>query len=698
MLVLNTAFTNDNNGRGRSRRAALSVRRFLVEVRDEIREVIKGARADIVRMDDSYQKFVAKKVDPILGRPDVQVTGIAGLDESVTLSDRERQLNRYVGAAAITIGTAVISVVYPPTLLATVGTALYSTQRVYRRAYTAVVRDRKMRIEVLGAIYFTCAYAGGFFVAGSLGVAGFFISEKLLCISEDRSRKRLTHVFSQQPGTVWKLLDGVEVEVPFASVRAGETIVLQAGATVPVDGVVLQGNAIVEERQLTGEGQPVEKGEGDTVLASTLVVAGKIHVRTEKTGEGTVASNIVTILNNTSSYQAGIVSKAERFAEKAVTPTLALSLIALPFSGYRFMVTIMGSCPGNSVRITAPLAMLNFLNVAASHGILIKDGRSLELLREVDTVIFDKTGTLTMEQPEVAEVHSCGDVDEDTLLIYAAAAEHRQTHPIARAILAEAYRRGLSAPEVEDAEYEVGYGLRVRLDGHLIRVGSRRFMALENIWTPPAVEALQEAAYVHGHSLVLVAIDDRVAGIIELVPALRPEAKEVVQDLRRRGMDLYIISGDHDLPTRHLSRELDIPAYFADTLPKDKAALVERLQKKGRVVCFVGDGINDAIALKKANVSVSMRGAAAAATQAAQIVLMEDSLRQFPFAFDLANQFKSNVKAATLATVIPDVIKITGAMLALVAVLPGTAIWLVGLTVGIRTSMKPLSKHRQVEL
>ena len=549
----------------------------------------------------------------------------------------------------------------------------------------------------MGSLYFICTWAGGYFLAGGIGLVAFYLSEKLVFITQDRSQKGLIKIFGQQPRTIWQLIDGLEIEVPFESLKAGDTVVVHAGQVIAIDGIIVHGMATVDQHMLTGEAQPVEKGVGDPVLASTVLLAGNIHVQVEKTGEATVAAQIGTILNNTASYQAGIVSKGEQVADRSVPPSLLLALVALPLSGYKFMVTILGSAIGLNIKITAPIAMLNFLNLAAKHGILIKDGRSLELLKSVDTVVFDKTGTLTLEQPHVTAIHPWGETTEEQLLIYAAAAEHRQTHPVARAILAAAAEQGLTLPMIDHAQYEIGYGIRVQVGEKTILVGSDRYMTAEAITIPEEIRALQANAQQQGHSVVMVAVDQQLAGAIELQPTLRPEAKAIVEALRARKLELYIISGDNEQPTRKMANDLGITNFFANTLPENKAALVEQLQKEGRAVCFVGDGINDSIALKKANVSISLRGASSAATDSAQVILMAQSLQQLPYVFDLSEKFDSNMKAGFTAAIGQGVIVIAGALLGRVGILTGTLIWEIGLLAGLGIATLPILQERNRE-
>jgi P-type E1-E2 ATPase len=399
-------------------------------------------------------------------------------------------------------------------------------------------------------------------------------------------------------------------------------------------------------------------------------------------------------LNKTASYQASMVSKSEQLADKWAPPTLALALAALPVAGYEYMVAVLGSTIGLNIKLTGPIALHNFLNVAADHGILVKDGRSLELMKDVDTVVFDKTGTLTLDEPHIVRIHTCTNLGADRVLMYAATAEHRQTHPIARAILAESAERGLSVPPVDHVRYEMGYGLRVWVESQLIRVGSEHYMSLEDIALPAGIQELVPAVHGQGHSLVMVAVNDRLVGAIELEPTLRPEVKAVVGELRRRSLDIWIISGDRVGPTRKIADELGITRYFANTLPQEKATLVRYLQSEGRSVCFVGDGINDAIPMKKASVSVSLRGASTVATDAAQIILMGQGLLQLPLVFQLADEFDRNMRAGSRVAVGQGFIIIAGAMLSVVGIVAGKLLWGVGLATGLGIAYLPLRRHR----
>jgi len=347
----------------------------------------------------------------------------------------------------------------------------------------------------------------------------------------------------------------------------------------------------------------------------------------EVAGSETVMAQIGEIVESTMALKDTKQAQAEAFTNRAVLPTIGLSGLAIPFVGAHGALGILDAHPQYRIIISTPLSTINFLNQIAEQAILVKDGRTFELLNQVDTIVFDKTGTLTLEQPTISQIHLFGDTAKshpEHILAYAAAAEQRQSHPIANAILEEAAARAVEIPTVDDAHYQIGYGLTVRLldSGELVRVGSSRFMAQEGIVLSAEIEAVMQNVKVQGSSIVLVAVDDHVVGGIELQATPRPEAPEVVQWLREQDKEIYLISGDHTQPTAMLAQRLDIQHYFAETLPEEKGALIEQLQAQGKRICFVGDGINDTIAMKKSYVSISLRGATTAATDTAQVVLM----------------------------------------------------------------------------
>lgn len=503
-------------------------------------------------------------------------------------------------------------------------------------------------------------------------------------------------VFKQQQKWVWVRFETGEIEIPFENLQIGQIVVSAVGETLPVDGVIVEGAASIDQHILTGEFQAMEKSVGDPVFASTVVLAGKIYIKVEKTGADTTVAKIGELLNRTVDHKAETQLRAEQLADKTVVPTMLLSLLSLPFLGPLGAVTVMNSHFKQKMSVLGPIGMLNYLHIASQQGILIKDGRTFDLMNTVDTVVFDKTGTLTYAQPHVGRIHTVDGHDELTILMYAAAAEQKQSHPIALAIRAAAQSHQLALPAVEEATYKVGYGLTVRIHNTLVRVGSARFLMLEGITLPAALAPLQEACHQQGYSLVLVAFDDRVVGGLEMHPTVRPEAKTIIQALRAQGVQaVYILSGDHATPTRKLAEALDIDHYFAEVLPQDKAVLIEQLQAQGKRVCFVGDGINDSIALKKAHVSVSLRGASAVATDTAQVILMDESLAQLPQLLAMSRAFDRNLKRTFALQLIPACLCASGVFLFHWGFTYSVLFNQAGLVSGLYNTMLPLRQWRK---
>ncbi|MGA2219471.1 MAG: HAD-IC family P-type ATPase, partial [Terracidiphilus sp.] len=410
-----------------------------------------------------------------------------------------------------------------------------------------------------------------------------------------------------------------------------------------------------------GESTPAEKGVGDQVFASTIMVAGKVQVAVERSGGETATAKIAQILNNTAGYTLASQHKGEQMADKAVIPTLCVGAVALATMGPQGAAAVLNSDMGTGIRMAAPLAMLSTLALCAQKGVLVKDGRALDLLCEVDTVLFDKTGTLTRERPEIGRILVADGLTERQILRYAAAAERKFHHPIALAILEKAEQEGLELPLGDSMQYKVGYGISVGIDGHQIRVGSRRYMDMERIALTPEIEEALGEAHREGHTMVMVAVGDAIGGALELRASVRPEVPEIIKGLRARGIKhIAIISGDHEAPTRKLAEQLGMDRYFAQVLPTDKADYVEKLQKEGCKVCFVGDGINDAIALKKANVSISLRGATSIATDTASVVFMEPGLGKLCELLEIARDLQSNVRRSWVYILVPNITCIVG--------------------------------------
>ncbi len=564
---------------------------------------------------------------------------------------------------ALSVGLAVASRFAFPAL-APVSAAVFFLSVIpsFRNAYEVLFKEKRLGVDVLDAIVVMACLATNQVLAGTVLGLTLSISRKLVQKTEDDSRKMLLNVFGKQPRFVWRVVEGVEIETPLEQVKLGDVIAIHTGEAVPVDGTVVEGMAMVDQHTLTGESAPVEKIAGDPVLASTTLIAGKVLVSVTSAGGETTSAKLARILEDTAGYKLASQSWGEKMADKAVAPTLALGALGLLSGGVNSATAIVNCDLGTGIRVAAPIGLLTSLTLSAELGILVKDGRALEILREVDTFLFDKTGTLTRERPEVGRILTYGGLEEAQILRWAAAAEKRFSHPIAKAILDRARSEHLEIPEIEDSKYDVGYGVTVEVEGRKVRVGSARFMRHEGVTLPEEIEGEIKAAHDAGDSFVFVGVDGALGGALELRAAERPEAAAVIAGLRARGAKhLAIISGDHEQPTRRLAERLGMDRHFSEVLPQDKAKYVEMLQKEGRKVCFIGDGVNDSIALKKANVSISLRGASSVATDTAQVVLMEDNLVKLLQLHVVSRGLQRNLKRSWGLILAPNVVCVAGA-------------------------------------
>ncbi|WP_089721117.1 heavy metal translocating P-type ATPase [Candidatus Entotheonella palauensis] len=577
------------------------------------------------------------------------------------ISDEEKRINHYLPISFSSLGLAIAgNALYAPLSLFGLAGILYATIPIYQYAYRALVKERRVNIDVLYALTQTAVILNGQIVVPGLGAVYFYVSLKVLLRARERFKKNVIQVVTATPRVVLTDVDGVEVEKAFDTIDIGDIVIIAAGETIPIDGVITSGVALIDQHILTGEAQPVEKTVGDPVFMSTLVLSGRLSIAVDKTGEATTVAQIGAILNQAEHNKIAPPLWAEQITDKAVVPMLALGALSLPFLGPWRAAAVVDAHPQRRIIISGPLSTLNFLNVAAEHGILVKDGRALERLTQVDTVIFDKTGTLTLERPHVSGIHRCNGFTETQILTYAAAVEAKQSHPIAHAIRHACEARQLALPDVEALQLHMGYGLQARLENRDLHVGSPRFMAMEGIAIPSETASLLDEVQESGISLVLVSVDRELAGIIELRAALRPEAQSVIDDLQADGLSIHVLSGDHLKPTQDLAQTLGIKSYVAEALPEDKARLIAQLQQSGNTVCFVGDGINDAIAMQQADVSISLSHASVAAMDTAQILLLTADLRPLPPLFDLRRDFKINMQTTLGLSVAPALISLTG--------------------------------------
>ena len=605
---------------------------------------------------------MSRSTDTSMAAPkkDQDVTG----EQPNEFEIKYREAKRYLAISCTALGIAVIGrVAFPPLAVASAGLSLYASRPMLRGTWQGLVRERRVKGVAVDSIFVLSGLAMGYYSIMALGDIIHYSSLVFRLSLEDRSRKTLDHMFGTQPRSVWLVVDGVEVETPVEQISRGQIVLIDAGQTVAIDGIVVAGKGIVDQHMLTGESQPAEKAPGDQIFAATVLTAGRIQVRVEKSGADTLVAGVEQIIRQTANYRSGVELRAQKLSNNLALPTLTVGALALVAMGPVSALAVLGYYFTDVVQMVAPLSTLTFLSQASRRSMLVKDGRSLELLGDVDTIVFDKTGTLTEEQPSLHLIHCVADLTEQEILSLAAAAEYRQTHPIARAILAAAEEADISIPAVEPASYRIGHGIQVDCEGRALTIGSRRFIEELGFSIPGKLDATAAECDQRGYLLVYLAVDDTLVAALELHTTLRPEAVEVVRYFKDLGLDICVLSGDREGPTRELATRLGITHWFANTLPQDKARHIRALRAREHKVCFVGDGINDTIAMKESLVSVSIHGATTAATDTAGIVLMNNDLRQLMELMALSQDYQSNLKRGFTLVLAPGIIGLGGVFL-----------------------------------
>ncbi len=576
--------------------------------------------------------------------------------ELTTSSDKKELMISFFG-----LGVSILQpILLPKFTLINAVLLSYSNYPCLRGAEEGL-RKRKINNDVLGSGWTVFAIASKQYFAGALGIVVYHLSANLIEKTRSQSKDALVHIFDARDRSVLRLQNGIELTVPLEQVELGDLIVVHSSEMIPVDGEIISGYARIDEHILTGESRIIEKIPGDVVFASTLLVSGEIHIQVKKAGDDTVVAKIEGILNQTTNFRSDLQLKGEELADESAPYVLSAALLTALTTGPTSAAAVLSAQFGYQIRMAAPLNTLRHLSRATASGILVKDGRSLERLNEIDTVLFDKTGTLTEEQPEVGRVIRWSKYTSEDILRFSATAEVKLKHPIARAILHAyaAYNKPLQ--DVDDAHYEMGFGTKVYLEEKVIRVGSLRFMENEGlVWDEDKQTSIGEI-YQQGHSVVIVGVDYEIVGAIEIRPRVRPEISALIGNLKRRNIkNLIIVSGDHEELTKKLAENLGMTTFFAEVLPDEKSNIVNSLQERGHKVCFVGDGINDTIAMKKSDVSVSLHGASTIATDTADIILLNDNLGELSKIFDIAQDLNNIMKHSIAMVLTPAVIILTG--------------------------------------
>jgi len=457
-----------------------------------------------------------------------------------------------------------------------------------------------------------------------------------------------------RPRTARVVRDGVELEVPVDEVRVGDEVVVRPGERLPVDGEIVAGRSTIDESMVTGESIPVDKGPGDPVVGGTVNQTGSFRYRATAVGAETVLAQIVRLVREAQASKAPIERLADRVAGVFVPVVTLLSIAtfvawydlgpdpALTTALVRAVSVLIIACPC-ALGLATPLSIMVGTGRGAEHGVLIRSAEALETAHRVRTVVLDKTGTITTGRPALAEVVPAGGLTEDELLRLAASAERASEHPLARAVVEGAAERGVDLAEPTAFRSATGMGVRAEVEGRTVVVGRRALLAEEGVDAGTLEETVARLER-EGLTAILVGVDGRAAGVLAVADTPKPEAPRAVAGLRRRSLEVVMITGDNRRTAEAVARRVGIGRVLAEVLPQDKAREVRRLRSEGRVVAMVGDGINDAPALAEADVGVAIGTGTDVAIEAADVTLISGDLRGVVTAFDLSRATMRNVK------------------------------------------------------
>ena len=449
-----------------------------------------------------------------------------------------------------------------------------------------------------------------------------------------RARAGIEKLVKLTPRTARVLHDGQADILPAEQVRVGDLVRVLPGETIPVDGVIVSGQTSVNQAIMTGESMPVDKSAGDSVASGTVNQFGSIDLRAGKVGEDSSIQRMIRLVQTADAGKAKIVGLADRWATWIVVIALSAAVLTWLFTGQiiRAVTILVVFCPCALVLAT-PTAIMAAIGNATHHGFLVREGDALERLASVRRVAFDKTGTLTLGAPRVAAVYTlCPELDEAALFTLVAAAEQLSEHPLGKAIVTSWRENGAGLlPAADQFQMLPGRGVQAVVEGRTILAGNRAMLAEQGIPLPQAAARAADASLEEGYTVIYIACDNRAVGLLALSDTVRPEAHAALAEVQALGVEPVLLTGDNEKAARHLARQLGINSWHAGCLPQDKLRYMDDSLAEGQPVAMIGDGINDAPALKRAQVGIAMGGIGSdIAVEAADIALINDDLRELP--------------------------------------------------------------------
>ena len=571
---------------------------------------------------------------------------VAENDALVTSAD-SRKLNReYQDKMFNLVAGRALRKLFLPAPLATAYTVFRSVSFLWKGVRCLL--HRKLEVEVLDALSIGVSILRGDF--NTAGSVMFLLN--LGSLLEEWTRKKslddLARSMALNVDKVWVRSQGTEVLVPLTKVRSGDEVVVRSGNMIPLDGTVLEGEAMVNQAALTGEAMPVRKAEGSTLYAGTVVEEGECVFIAKAEGGSNRYDKIVAMIEESEKLKSSTENRALVLADKLVPWCLGATVVTylLTRNATRAISCLMVdfSC---ALKLSMPLAVLSAMRECGSYHITVKGGKYLEALSKADTIVFDKTGTLTRATPQVVEVVPFSGCNEREVLQLAACLEEHFPHSMANAVVRAAKERGISHEEMHsEVEYIVAHGIASRVGGERVVIGSHHFVFEDEKCTIPAAEQQKFDALKPAYSHLYMAASGQLVGVICISDPLRPEAAAVLNGLRALGIrNTVMMTGDSERTAAAIAKQVGVDRFFAEVLPEDKANFVQQAKAEGHTVVMIGDGINDSPALSAADIGIAINSGAAIAREIADVTIKADSLEELVALKAIANSLQKRVHA-----------------------------------------------------
>jgi Cd2+/Zn2+-exporting ATPase len=529
----------------------------------------------------------------------------------------------------------------------------------------AIQAYQAMRVKVVSIdVLVTIAVIGAFFIRNYeesaivtfLFLFGAYLEQRTL----NKTRSAIKELTEMAPESALKQMENGEFEeVEVDDVDVGDILLVKTGAKVPVDGTVLSGEGSVNEASITGESIPVSKEKGSKVFAGTILDNGTLQIVADRVGEDTTFGKIIELVEEAQDSKSEVERFIDRFSKNYTPAVLVLSFVVWIFTrDVELAITILVlGCPGALV-IGVPVSNVAGIGNGARHGVLLKGSEVISDFSRVDTMVFDKTGTLTVGNPSVAEKEFYGDSIEEALG-YLASIERESDHPLAKAVLEEI--GDTTFYPVENTEVVKGEGIVANVNGHRVVVGNVALMEKEKVRLDEKAKADMDRLEKNGNSLVLTAVDGELKILMGVRDRIRPGVKEDLQKLKRLGVkNLIMLSGDNQGTVDVVSRELGLSEAHGNMLPEDKADYIKKLLEAGRIVAFVGDGVNDSPSLALANIGIAMGGGTDVAIDTSDVVLMNSDFSRLPHALGLAKATAGNMRQNIVIALGVVIVLLTG--------------------------------------